>query len=74
MAKKELRHFMTFQNGPHGFARVDFSDPDPMGDLALKITIDLEISTAHGNLWDKLLEDVQDMLKYAKKPSVNTPI
>jgi hypothetical protein len=62
----ELRHFMTFQNGPNGKARVDFSDP--RGEtVRLKISIDLEISTEPSNIWDNVLEDVQDLLKYAKK-------
>lgn len=67
----ELRHFMTFQNGPHGKARVDFSD-QANGEVTVKITVDLELTVSQANMWDHLLEDVQDMLRYAKKPSVNT--
>lgn len=58
---------MTFENGPNGKARVDFSDPRVGETLRLKISIEMVISTDQANLWDNIVDDVQDLLKYAKK-------
>lgn len=52
-------HFMTFTNGPHATARVEFGDRSGKG-MPVKITIEFCVEP---NFWDLCLEDVQAILR-----------
>lgn len=64
---KELRHFMTFQNGATAHARVDFSDLCSV--VQVRLTLDMEIPLGMSNQWDNFIDDVRDMLRYANNPN-----
>lgn len=65
---KELRHFFTFQNGPHAHARIDFSDSKD-DSVRTKVTVEMEVAVNSGNEWDNFVEDVRKLLRYAPKES-----
>ena len=62
---KELRHFMTFQNGPHAKARIDFSDL--VETVSTRVTIEMEVAVNSHNQWENFVTDVQKLLQYAPK-------